>query len=215
MGASTPLNARYNRGKLMQRKHETMDVQTRFGMPMDEFIRLYEEAPFELIDGERIALVPPVAIHVYIVNRLLTHLIVYLQSNPVGEAFAESTFVLSEESNWVKGSRVPDIAFYQVERWQTYIAETADWGEKPFMLVPYLCVEVISKNDMYDDVSKKVTGYLEDGVRLVWVINPRGRTIHVHTAGSNQIKLLTADDTLTGGDVLSGFAVAVKDIFPS
>ena len=191
-----------------------MDVQTRLGMPMDEFIRLYEEAPFELIDGERIPLVPPVAIHVYIVNRLLTHLIVYLQSSPIGEAFSESTFVLTEGSDWVKGSRVPDIAFFQIERWQGYITQTPDWGDKPFVLVPDLCVEVVSKNDMYADVSKKVTGYLEDGVRLVWVIDPRGKAIHIYTAGSNQITLLTADDTLTGGDVLPDFAVAVKDIFP-
>ncbi len=28
-----------------------MDVQTRVGMPMDEFIREYDKAPFELVRG--------------------------------------------------------------------------------------------------------------------------------------------------------------------
>ena len=48
-----------------------MDVQTRIGMPMDEFIRQYDEAPFELVDGERIPLVPPVAEHGEVIRLLL------------------------------------------------------------------------------------------------------------------------------------------------
>ena len=37
-----------------------MAVQTEIGMPLDEFIRQYDEAPFELVNGERIPLMPPV-----------------------------------------------------------------------------------------------------------------------------------------------------------
>lgn len=141
---------------------------------------------------------PRLAGQAYVISSLLAHLFAYLQAHPIRQAFAESTFVLTEESDWVKGSRVPDIAFFQMQRWQAYIAETANWGEKPFVLVPDLCVEVVSKNDVYADVNEKVARYLQDGVRLVWVIDPRGKTIHVHAADSNQITLLPADDMLTG-----------------
>jgi hypothetical protein len=48
-----------------------MTVQERIGMPMEEFIRLYDEAPFELVNGERILLVPPVAVHIIIIKRLM------------------------------------------------------------------------------------------------------------------------------------------------
>ena len=46
----------------------SMTVQTRVGMPMDEFIRQFDQAPFELIDGERMLIVPPVVLHVLILK---------------------------------------------------------------------------------------------------------------------------------------------------
>ena len=191
-----------------------MAVQTRLGMPLDEFIREYDKSPFELVNGERIPIVPPVAIHIYIIKRLLTALFAYEQSTQQGQTFTDSTFVQFDTPNWVKGSRVPDIAFYSQARWDEYIAAMPDWTEKPFAFVPDLCVEVISKNDNYEDVDAKVDEYLERGVRLVWVINPRTRTIMVYTAGSDHLRRLTAQDTLTGGDVLPDFSVPIADLFP-
>jgi hypothetical protein len=40
-----------------------MVEKTRVGMPLDEFLELNHEQPFELIDGERIPLMPTVAAH--------------------------------------------------------------------------------------------------------------------------------------------------------
>jgi len=77
-----------------------------------------------------------------------------------------------------------------------------------------VCIEVISQTDNYSDLDDKVLVYLSYGVRLVWVINPRNQTIKVYTTGSNQITQLTVNDTLTGGDVLSGFSTPVSAIFP-
>lgn len=190
-----------------------MDVQTRAGMPLDEFIRQYDLAPFELVDGERIHIVPPVAIHVYVISRLLKLLFAWAQQHDAGEVFTESTFVQTDVSNWVKGSRVPDIAFYARRRWDEYLASTPDWDEKPIALIPDLCVEVVSKTDNYEDVDDKVAEYLRLGVRLVWVIKPRNRSITVYGAG--WVERLSADDTLAGKDVLPGFAASVGGIFPS
>jgi Uma2 family endonuclease len=191
-----------------------MSLQTRVGMPMEEFIRLYDEAPFELVKGERILLVPPVAIHILIIKRLMAILLVYEQQSQAGQFFSESTFVLLDTPNWVTGSRVPDIAFYSAERWAEYISTMTDWQDKPFVLVPDLCIEVISQNDNYTDVEDKVAEYLRDGVRMVWVINPRAKSVAVYVASSEQITRLTESSTLTGGDVLPNFSVPVRDIFP-
>ena len=44
---------------------------TKVGMPMEEFIRLYDtEGPFELIDGERKPIMPQVAGHGEVVREL-------------------------------------------------------------------------------------------------------------------------------------------------
>lgn len=188
--------------------------RTRTGMPLDEFITEFERAPFELIDGEKRALVPPVAIHIYIISELIEALLLYRSRKKAGRFFTESTFVMMDVKKWVKDSRVPDIAFYAASRWEEYLASTPDWQGKPFVLVPDLCVEVISHTDLYRDVQRKVDLYLEDGVRQVWVISPEDRTLFIYTAGDKAIARLTADDLLTSL-LLPDFSLPVASLFPA
>lgn len=197
----------------MQAEERTrmMAVEIRVGMPLDEFIRSYDAAPFEFIDGERIPLVPPVAEHGDVIRLLLEALFSYKQVNPNFIFYIEMPFILEAVSNWVKGSRVPDLMIYDKARWQAYQAETPDWKAKPFILIPDLCVEVISANDSYLDVDDKVARYLDDGVRLIWVFNPRQKSVTVHTRG--QITRLSEDETLYGGEVLPEFAVSVAQLY--
>jgi Uma2 family endonuclease len=190
-----------------------MSVKTRIGMPMEEFIRLYDEAPFELVNGERILRVPPVAIHIIIIKRLMAFFLTYEARSGAGQFFSESTFALLDSPDWVKASHVPDIAFYSAARWAEYTSTVQDWLEKPFILVPDFCVEVVLK-DKYMVVEDKIAEYLRNGVRTVWIINPRAKSIAVYVAGSEQITRLTESSTLTGGDVLPNFSVPVRDIFP-
>ena len=188
-----------------------MSVQARIGMPLDEFIRSYDEAPFELIDGERIALVPPVAEHGEVIRLLVLALAFYSRINPNFIFYTEMPFILEDLSNWVKGSRVPDLMVYDRARFDAYQVQVPDWKAKPFVLIPDLCVEVISSGDSYIDVDAKVARYLEDGVRLIWVINPRLKSITVHTPTA--ISRLNEREMLDGGDVLPGFSLAVGTIF--
>ncbi|MEO8392292.1 MAG: Uma2 family endonuclease [Chloroflexota bacterium] len=185
--------------------------QTRVGMPLDEFIRQYDEAPFELVDGERIPLMPPVAEHGEVIRLLIRMLFGYEQINPNIVVYTEMPVVLEDSPNWVKGSRVPDLMIYDKARLNEYKQRVPDWGEKPFILIPDVCVEVISANDNYLDVDDKVEGYLNDGVRLVLVINPRRKAIAVHT--TEGIVRLTETDTLDGGDVLPGLSIPVSALF--
>lgn len=182
-------------------------------MTLEDFVRLYDEAPFELIDGERILLVPPLARQVVVLKLLYDLLVDFTRKHKSGQVFPEAPFVVVESADWVMGSRVPDILFYAAQRWSDYITNYPDWGDKPFVLIPDLCVEIVSKNDSYEDVDSKVQRYLNDGVRLVWVVNPRNQTVIVYRNGSDQITRLTEEHTLTGEDVLPGFSVPVKSIF--
>ncbi len=189
-----------------------MAVQTEIGMPLDEFIRQYDEAPFELVNGERIPLMPPVAEHGEIIRILLRLLFGYEAINPNIVVYTEMPVIQEDKPNWVKGARVPDLMIYDKARLDDYKQRVLDWKKKPFVLIPDVCVEVISANDGYVDVEDKVDGYLRDGVRLVWVFNPRNETITVRTTDS--IALLKVDDTLDGGDVLPGFSAPVQALFP-
>jgi Uma2 family endonuclease len=49
---------------------------------------------------------------------------------------------------------------------------------------PFLCIEILSKDDRVGDMQEKIYDYLGFGVQYVWVINPKNRKAHVHTASS-------------------------------
>jgi hypothetical protein len=77
-------------------------------------------------------------------------------------------------------------------------------------LVPNLAIEVLSDGNTPKEMSRKLDDYFDAGVRLVWFVNPRKRTVEVFT-GRQSSKTLHEDETLTGGKVLSGFTL--KELF--
>jgi Uma2 family endonuclease len=176
-------------------------------LTIEEFVRIYEqEGPFELINGERINLMPVVAGHSEATDILKTAL------SKHGKAFAETPFVLTYSGDWVTGSRVPDVMFFKPERFEAYKTSMPDWKKKPVILVPDLAVEVVSANDRYSQIMDKVERYLNDGVQLVWVVDLERGRITVCRANGQQMRLLE-HDTLTGEDVIPDFEMAVAAIF--
>src|SRR5262245_7276660 len=76
--------------------------------------------------------------------------------------------------------------------------------------IPELVVEVLSKNDTMPAASRKVQDYLWAGVRLVWLVDPEGRTITVYQPGDAPV-VLGENDTLTAEGTIPGFSLAVRD----
>lgn len=192
------------------------DAQVRIGMPLDEFLEAVHDEPFELIDGERKPKMPNVAVHSYVIQALYEILLIFLLREKLGKAFIETTFVRPDEydRNWVRGSRIPDILFYAQGRLDTYYAENPDWQQRPYSLVPDLVVEVVSPNDKYSELNLKLDKYQEDGVKLIWVIDPQQRKVLIY-ADNRYPQTLTETDTLDGGDVLQGFTVQISELLPT
>jgi Uma2 family endonuclease len=189
------------------------------GMPLDEFIRLYDtEGPFELVNGERIPKMPNVAGHGLCAETLRDAINAYAVPNQLGRAMLEQVFVLSYTSNWVAGSRIPDVMYYTADRLEGYKATTPDWKNKPYILVPDLVAEVVSPNDNLTELDEKIDRYLEDGVRVVWVLDPNRTIAQVYTLlapqpFTKQVVTLKSGDTLQGGEVIPGFEIPVVQLF--
>jgi Uma2 family endonuclease len=125
----------------------------------------------------------------------------FIETHPIGVVCgAETGFVLFRDPDTV---RAPDAAFVSRER-----AERCADKEKYFEGAPDLAAEVVSPGDTGREVAEKVRDYLAAGTRLVWVIDPRRRTVTVHQPGGGP-RVLGPDDVLDGGEVLPGFALAV------
>lgn len=177
----------------------------------DEFWKLAPELEHcELVRGEIVEMSPSGLIHGKITMRLGARLFNYVEKYDLGEVFAAETgFIVEhatdeEQRDTVRG---PDVSFIRKER----IPEGGldeGWGDFP----PDLAVEVMSKNDTQREVLEKVGEYLDAGVRLIWIVNPKNETVTVYRL-NGEIEQLKADDILDGEDVVPGFSCTVSEIF--
>lgn len=85
-----------------------------------------------------------------------------------------------------------------------------------FTFAPDLPVEIMSPSNRETDMLEKIELYLQHGSKRVWVFYPKTKTVFVSRKTNNGIltQKLGIDGVLDGDDVLPGFKLAVKDVFP-
>jgi Uma2 family endonuclease len=102
--------------------------------------------------------------------------------------------------------------FFVDDRIAQYETATPDHNERPLELIPDFVAEVVSPNDKYTDINKKVDVYLQDGVRLIWVLDPFVRHVVVYAAGQRP-EHFAGSDTLDGGSVIPDFEIGLDALF--
>jgi len=162
----------------------------------------------ELVKGEIIPMFPASTKHGQFAFRLAFELGLYVNKHQSGEIYAAETgFTLSQNPDTV---RAPDVAFVAKERIPAEgVPETGFWA-----IAPDLVAEIVSPHDRMSDIQDKITDYLAAGVRLVWVVDRKTRTITVYRS-LKSIQVLVDDDVLDGGDVLPGFQLPLTKLFHS
>jgi Uma2 family endonuclease len=78
--------------------------------------------------------------------------------------------------------------------------------------VPILAVEILSPNDVQDEINEKIDEYLQAGVALVWVIDPHYKTVKIFLPGAEP-ELVNVRQELSGEPNLPGFHVAASQFF--
>jgi Uma2 family endonuclease len=104
--------------------------------------------------------------------------------------------------------RIPDVAFAS---WDRFPGRKRPKTSIP-QLVPDLAVEVLSKSNTKAEMARMLREYFQAGVRLVWLVDPRKRTVRVHTAVDRSV-LLEEGQALDGGAVLPGFVLPLAELF--
>jgi Uma2 family endonuclease len=61
-------------------------------------------------------------------------------------------------------------------------------------------------------LDEKVQDWLAAGAAMVWVVNPKWRSVTIYRSASD-IRVLTEKDELDGQDVVPGFRCRVAEIF--
>ena len=166
---------------------------------LEEFLENDLEG-YEYVKGELVPVSSSSMEHGEISSNVILHLSLHVFEHQLGRLYtAGTTFHL--------GDRVvkPDVAFVSTER----LPENRRKGSP---VPPDLAVEIVSPTDKHYDVTEKAFVYLKAGTRLVWVVEPVAKTVMVYRSETD-FTLLTSEDTLTGEEVVKGFACPVAQLF--
>src|SRR5207244_3603079 len=81
---------------------------------------------------------------------------------------------------------------------------------------PDVAVEIISPSNEPHDTNTKVREYAEAGISEYWIIQPQTRSVSVYALEGSAYRLLAqaGPGERAQSLVLSGFEVAVNDLFP-
>jgi Uma2 family endonuclease len=136
---------------------------------------------------------------------LITDLNIWNRSSRLGVVFSSSTgFKLPNGAN-----RSPDAAWVRQERWE---ALTQEQRRKFPPLSPDFVIELRSATDEVETLQVKMQEYMENGVRLGWLINPQQRQVEVYRQGQPK-ETLNSPSSLSEEDVLAGFILDLSRIF--
>ena len=127
----------------------------------------------------------------------------FVEDNNLGEVVAAETgFILGGKS-----FRGADTAFVSNENLQKH-----GYPQGFFPTAPDIAVEVASPSNSSEELMEKVSLYLQNGSRLVWIIYPKTKIVTVFRL-NNIISLLRENDTLDGEDVLPNFQLPLTKLF--
>ncbi len=169
----------------------------------DELQHVYvPDKRVELVRGLLVVRELPGMRHARVAMDLALALGAHVRAAALGRVYAEAGFKLASNPDTVRG---PDIAFISRGR----IPDPEPTGFAGF--APDLVVEVISPGDRAGEVLAKVADWISAGTRVVWVLDPARRVARVYRADGTE-QILTADESLDGGDVVPGFSCALREI---
>ena len=103
---------------------------------------------------------------------------------------------------------LPDVSFLSKAR----MTKRALSSYVPSM--PDLAVEVVSPSQSLAQVRRKAEVYLRHGASLVWLIDPQARFAEVWRQDRAERETIAADGDLSGDDMLPGFRLPLRQIFP-
>lgn len=165
---------------------------------------LPSDALYEVINGVVVENSLMGSYPVEIASILHEYLGPFARRTGVGRAIVEMLFRIDSATQYR-----PDVAFVSHEKWPVGRRTP---NSQPWEVVPDVAIEVISESDRGEEVLRKTLNYLKAGVRAVWLIYPSLETIHIFDSFT-QIRVLTRDDVLDGGQIIPGFRLPMSSLF--
>jgi Uma2 family endonuclease len=130
-----------------------------------------------------------------------TDLSIWNRKTNLGKVFSSSTIFKLPNG----GDRSPDAAWVELSRWQ---ALTPEQRQKFPPIAPDFVIELRSRTDALDLLQEKMKEYMDSGVRLGWLFNPKEQQVEIYRQGQEK-EVRSLPTLLSGETVLPGFELQV------
>lgn len=172
-----------------------------------DFCQLNKDFRFELDKRGNLIIMPPTFLETSRKNAKINfYLVAWAEEDKTGIAFeSDGMFTLPNGAK-----RAPDAFWILKER---YYALSQEERENRFArIVPDFVIELRSKTDSLRKLQSKMREYVENGVRLGWLIDTTERKVHVYR-GNKTVEVLVNPATVSGEDVLRNFELDLTEIW--
>lgn len=182
----------------------TDTVDSRVPISAEDLLALSNEKDYELVNGQ-----------------LVEHHLGFESSHIAGQLFGFLFLFFNQHGKlgWIQIAdcgyllplpgnntvRKPDVSFVSFQK----LPAAGGFPSGYPAIAPDLAVEVVSSNDSAYEVETKINEYLQAGVRLVWIINPAGRSVQIYRQDGTFARRLETEE-LDGEDVLPGFRCSIS-----
>jgi Uma2 family endonuclease len=185
----------------------TLNLEPITHLGREQFWQLCQANPdhkLELTANGRLIILPPTGWESGRRNAdLTTDLNLWNRQTNLGLVFDSSTgFTLANGA-----IRSPDVAWIRKDRLATINPDPGDF----LPLAPDFVIELRSASDRLKPLQEKMQEYLENGVRLGWLINTKNQTVEIYRSGQ-PAEVLQSPAKLSGEDVLVGFSLDLTGI---
>jgi len=186
-----------------------LNLSTDMHLTDDDFYNLCQANPELMIErtatGELIIMPPTGGESGKEEADLIIDLGLWNRQTNLGIVFSSSTgFKLPNGAN-----RSPDAAWISRQRWE---ALTPQQRRKFPPIAPDFVIELRSSTDSIEELRSKMQEYIENGVRLGWLIDPQTQTVEVYRQNGDR-DILQSPTNLIGEDVLPNFVLDLSRIF--
>lgn len=170
-----------------------------------DFCQQHQDLRFETNKDGDLIIMPPTGGETSVKNsEIVIQLGIWARKNKKGKIFDSN--VEFRLPNGAKKS--PDASWILKERYNALTQKQRE-GFPP--IAPDFVVELRSKSDRLKPIQDKMAEFIENGVRLGWLIDPYKKQVHIYRKNGG-IEILENPKTVSGEDVLEGFELNLEEI---
>lgn len=170
-------------------------------LTIDDFERLPDVLALnhELVNGELVDVSGNIGNHILLRDLLTAMLLFYVRDHKLGRVLSE------QEYDFEDNAHGPDVTFFGSEKVALF-----DGKLRVQRFVPDLAIEIVSLNDKFAALMRKVSRYRRCGAKEAWILEIESRRAFRFSEGGDA--MLGEEDVFQSG-LIPGFSIRLGDLF--